>query len=188
MSRYLCFMSIWCAHLIYRFRYSFTTLCFFHYVLVHLLVFVLQGYRLFPSLLLFFFFFWLVILISVSPLCFHHNYFKYFFPSCRWSHLQLSLSNFLHSNLFFRFIKVFLSSQFSSSTSTQKHFFLLLCHSGLELTSMASVVSLGNAFSCITHSTGPLWRALDFYLVFIFSQIFSTCFWHAPLICSPLCP
>lgn len=159
-------MSIWCAYLIYRFRYFFYSTFFSFITSLNIfpslfIIFCTSGIPIisFLSILLL-----LIILIPMSALLSLQLFqvFLSFLPvsSCA------GLSIFLNSTLFFRYIKVFLIFQFVSTT---QKLFLLFYHSVFELTSMAVMVSLGNEFSFIMHSIGYLWSTLDFYLVFILS-------------------
>lgn len=148
-------MSIWCAHLIYRFRYFFYSTLFSFITSLNIfpslfIVFCPSGIPIISFLSILFL---LIILMPMSALL-SLQLFQVFLSllpviSCA------GLSIFLNLTLFFRYIKVLLIFQFVSTT---QKLFLLFYHSVFEFTSMAVMVSLGNEFSFLMHSIGYLWR------------------------------
>lgn len=137
-------------------------LFFFQYVLkcfpFHSLVFTLQRYPFFLLSIIFL----LIIPISISSLCFRHNYFKHFLHASD----LICNSVFLDSNLSVRFIRVLL--KFSVCLLSSEHFFFLLFYHWVHIYGIHGF-SLDNVFSFIMHNIEYSWRTSDFYPIFILS-------------------
>lgn len=148
------------THSICRPRYSYSfllSICFKMFSFLFI-VFTLQRYPFFLLSIIFL----LIILISVSSLCFCHNYFKHFLHASD----RICNSVFLDSNLSVRFIRVLLN--FSVCLLSSEHFFFLLFYHWVHIYGIHGF-SLDNVFSFIMHNIEYSWRTSDFYPIFILS-------------------